>query len=83
MRATLGNDGTVTLTFRVQWSPEDGEYVGVCAEFPSLSWLAPGRTDAIRGIRTLVDAIVTDMRANAEQPPVEQGFSDRSASPRP
>ncbi len=22
-------------TYRVTWSPEDGEYVGLCAEFPS------------------------------------------------
>ncbi|MGV7292077.1 antitoxin HicB, partial [Mycobacterium kansasii] len=26
-------------TYRVEWSPEDGEWVGLCAEFPSLSWL--------------------------------------------
>ncbi len=25
-------------TYRVTWSDEDGEYVGLCAEFPSLSW---------------------------------------------
>ena len=28
------------FTYRVTWSPEDGEHVGLCAEFPSLSWLA-------------------------------------------
>lgn len=27
-------------TYRVQWSEDDEEYVGLCAEFPSLSWLA-------------------------------------------
>ena len=27
-------------TYRVTWSPEDGEHVGLCAEFPSLCWLA-------------------------------------------
>ncbi len=27
-------------TYRVTWSEEDSEYVGLCAEFPSLSWLA-------------------------------------------
>ena len=26
-------------TYQVSWSPEDGEYVGTVAEFPSLSWL--------------------------------------------
>lgn len=28
-------------TYRVTWSAEDNEHLGVCAEFPSLSWLAP------------------------------------------
>ena len=27
-------------TYRITWSEEDMEYVGLCAEFPSLSWLA-------------------------------------------
>ena len=27
-------------TYRVTWSPEDDEHLGLCAEFPSLSWLA-------------------------------------------
>ena len=27
-------------TCRITWSEEDKEYVGLCAEFPSLSWLA-------------------------------------------
>ena len=27
-------------TYRVTWSEEDHEHVGLCAELPSLSWLA-------------------------------------------
>ncbi|GFO77217.1 antitoxin [Bathymodiolus platifrons methanotrophic gill symbiont] len=27
-------------TYRVTWSEEDGEFLGLCSEFPSLSWLA-------------------------------------------
>lgn len=27
-------------TYRIGWSEEDQEYVGLCVEFPSLSWLA-------------------------------------------
>ena len=34
-------------TYRVAWSPEDEEFVGLCAEFPSLSWLAPTSDEAI------------------------------------
>ena len=27
-------------TYRVTWSPEDDEHLGLCAEFPLLSWLS-------------------------------------------
>ena len=37
-------------TYRVMWSEEDGEYVGLCAEFPSLSWLAKTQKEALAGI---------------------------------
>lgn len=40
--------------YSVTWSDEDQEYVGLCAEFPSLSWLAPTPEDALAGIRRLV-----------------------------
>jgi hypothetical protein len=26
-------------TYRVTWSEDDQEYVGLCTEFPSLSWI--------------------------------------------
>jgi predicted RNase H-like HicB family nuclease len=53
----------------VTWSPEDGEYVGLCAEFPSLAWLAPTPDVALSGIRQLVDETVVDMRASDETVP--------------
>jgi predicted RNase H-like HicB family nuclease len=37
-------------TYRVEWSPEDNEFVGLVAEFPSLSWLAPTHAEAMQGI---------------------------------
>jgi len=40
--------------YTVHWSEEDGEWVGRCDAFPSLSWLAPGRDEALAGIRDLV-----------------------------
>ena len=33
-------------TYRITWSVDDDEYVGLCAEFPSLSWLAPTPDEA-------------------------------------
>ena len=41
-------------TYKVIWSEEDGEYVGLCAEFPSLSWLADTQKAALQGIRDVV-----------------------------
>ncbi len=56
-------------TYRVTWSEEDKEYVGLCAEFPSLSWLARTPEAALKGIRRLVNKVVADMTRNAEAIP--------------
>ena len=56
-------------TYRVTWSEEDQEHVGLCAEFPSLSWLASSPEAALRGIRTVVAEVVEDMQANGEAIP--------------
>lgn len=56
-------------TYRITWSPEDGEHLGLCMEFPSLSWLAPTPDKALSGIQKLVGSILTDMLANGETPP--------------
>lgn len=55
------------FTYRVTWSPEDGEHVGLCAEFPSLSWLAATPEGALAGIRRIVAEAVGDMEANGEK----------------
>jgi hypothetical protein len=39
----------------------DNEYVGLCAEFPSLSWLADTPEKALKGVRKLVADILLDM----------------------
>ncbi len=56
-------------TYRVTWSPEDGEHVGLCAEFPSLSWLARTPEAALKGIRQVVADAVADMQAAGEEIP--------------
>ena len=56
-------------TYRVTWSTEDKEYVGLCAEFPSLSWLAATQEEALRGISEVVAESVADMKANGEPVP--------------
>jgi len=56
-------------TYRVTWSEDDTEYVGLCAEFPSLSWLAATPEAALRGVRKMVADVVQDMEANKEVVP--------------
>ena len=56
-------------TYRVTWSEEDEEYVGLCIEYPSLSWLAPTPQEALEGIRQVVAEVVADMEANEETVP--------------
>ena len=56
-------------TYRVTWSQEDGEYLALCAEFPSLSWLAESPEAALKGIRNTVAGVVADMRVHKEDVP--------------
>lgn len=56
-------------TYRVFWSNEDSEYVGVSLEFPSLSWLDETPELALNGIRNVVAEVVVDLKANSEVVP--------------
>ena len=57
-------------TYRVIWSAEDGEHVGLCAEFPSLSWLSKTPEAALKGIRRVVSEVVIDMQDAEEIVPI-------------
>ncbi len=57
-------------TYRVLWSEEDQEFVGLCAEFPSLSWLDENQEDALRGIVALIRDTIADMEQTNEKVPV-------------
>jgi predicted HicB family RNase H-like nuclease len=71
-------DQTDKYTFRVLWSDEDAEFVGLCAEFPSLSWLAASREAALAGIVKTVRQAVRDMASDGEVPPAP--LTDRNYS---
>jgi len=62
----LAND---RYTYRVTWSEEDDEYVGLCAEFASLSWLAHTPEEALTGIRSVVAEVASDMKHSGERLP--------------
>ena len=67
-------------TYRVTWSVEDDEYIGMCVELPSLSWLASSPEDAFSGIRQLASDCLSDMRSTGETPPepiAERSYSGR------
>ena len=57
-------------TYRVLWSEEDAEFIGLCAEFPSLSWLEGEQEAALRGIVTLVADVLQDMQQRGEEIPL-------------
>lgn len=56
-------------TYRMTWSEEDQEYIGLCAEFPSLSWLEKSPEKALAGIRKLVKECIVDLAASDEDIP--------------
>jgi len=67
--ATRIKKQTDQYTYRITWSEEDKEFVGLCAEFPSLSWLAGTPEAALQGIRKVVAEVVADMESNDENVP--------------
>ena len=67
-------------TYRVTWTEEDGEYVGLCVEYPSLSWLASEPEVALQGIRQVVADVVADLQANGE--PIPEPLAVRKYSGR-
>jgi predicted HicB family RNase H-like nuclease len=65
-------------TYRVSWSEEDGEFVAICAEFPSLSNLASHPVQALVGIQELVSGVLLDMGENGEEIPIPFGAKEYS-----
>lgn len=58
--------------YHVTWSAEDKQYIGLCAEFPSLSWLDEDQQSALAGIMNIVTDSVSDMVKNNESVPDTQ-----------
>ena len=73
-------------TYRVTWSEDDSEYVGLCAEFPSLSWLAftpeaayPGAAVGILAMRDVANPArnaALDKRKEELENQLRSQFSD-------
>jgi predicted HicB family RNase H-like nuclease len=65
----MKNNNSEFYTYRITWSQEDKEHVGLCAEFPSLSYLDKNIDKALKGIIKLVSEVVKDMKKNNEEIP--------------
>jgi len=65
-------------SYRVLWSDEDNEYVGLCAELPSLSWLSKSPDAAFKGIRKLASDVIADMKKEGE--PIPEPLSTKKYS---
>ena len=63
---TLKND---RYAYRVIWSSNDDAYLGLCAEFPSLSWLAGTPEAALKGIRRVVAEGIQIMEVDGDSIP--------------
>jgi predicted HicB family RNase H-like nuclease len=56
-------------TYRAEWSPEHGEYLGRCIEIPSLWRRAPTLQQAITDIEHAVDEFVAESEAAGDELP--------------
>ena len=52
---------------------EEIEYIGICEEFPSVSWIETSPQKAYQGIRDVIAGIVEDMESNGEILPKPRG----------
>lgn len=65
-------------SYRVLWSEEDQEYVGLCSELPSLSWLDKSPVQALKGVRKVVLSTLKDLKRNKE--PIPEPLSTKNFS---
>jgi HicB family len=56
-------------TYRAEWSPDSGQYVGLCLEFPSRYSRAPTAHDAILGIERMIAKELADLAECGAEPP--------------
>jgi predicted RNase H-like HicB family nuclease len=66
LKKTMSRD---RYTYRVTWSQEDSKHLGLCLEFPSLSWVAATPEEALSGIHKIVADVIVDMQSSGESAP--------------
>jgi hypothetical protein len=69
-------------TYRVLWSEERQRYVGVCSEFPALSYEATTHAGALGGIIARVREELESKTLSKETPPVPTAIRQLKGSAR-
>jgi predicted HicB family RNase H-like nuclease len=67
-------------TYRAEWSPEQGEYVGRCIELPWLSQWAPTMQEAMAAVEQAADEFIAAREEDGEDVPApltERKYSGR------
>ncbi|WP_237673510.1 DUF1870 family protein [Vreelandella profundi] len=60
------NPDSQHYSYSITWSEDDQQFVGLCSEFPSLSWLSDSQEDALKGIARTVQDALADMGNDSE-----------------
>jgi hypothetical protein len=69
-------------TYRVEWLPDCGQYIGRCLEMPWLYAPAATAQEAVAGVQQMVDERVADMIACGADPRSHSGTGLTAASRR-
>lgn len=56
-------------TYRISWSSSENQYLATVVEFPSLSWIADDREEALTSLTSLVGQVLKDMGNSGEEIP--------------
>jgi len=65
-------------SYRVQWSPDNGYYLGTVTELPSESWFDSDPIETLKGIWRCAEETVADLEADGEEVPTP--LADRNYS---
>ena len=58
-----------SYSYQVTWLDSEKEYIALCSEFPSLSFLSKTKESALKGLQTTIKEILINMQNNGEKAP--------------
>ena len=67
-------------TYDTTWSQSDNQMVGICEEFPSLSYVGKTKAEAVDGIKDVVATVLGFMYDDGEVPPIPNKYRNGALS---